>query len=135
MIYASAETYTFILYLAGLSRALIAGGLHYFEQSGILKIHLERWRNLYEICGFNKKVSGWCKLPHRSPIGPDGAIIGFRRFTMRNKYELYTLKLWLYLLQAWDNVSAEVQTSYEKINEGTASPRRRFPGLTACDSA
>lgn len=125
-IYASAETYTALMRMTGLSRALIAGGLSVLEQEEVIEVTRDGRRNLYQIRGYNG-TSGWCKLPQRCLFGPDGSILGFRSLTKRNKYELYALKLWLYMLQVRDNVSPAINASYEKINEGTGVPEKEIP--------
>lgn len=125
-IYASAETYTSLMRMTGLSRALISGGLRVLQNAEILTVISDGRRNLYQIRGYNG-VSGWCKLPQRSMFGPDGTIVGFHALTKRNKYELYALKLWLYMLQVRDNASPAVNASYEKINEGTGVPEKEIP--------
>lgn len=125
-IYASAETYTALMRMTGLSRALIAGGLSVLEHEEVIKVTRDGRRNLYQIQGFNG-INGWCKLPQRSLFGPDGCILGFRSLTKRNKYELYALKLWLYMLQVRDNASPSINASYEKINEGTGVPEKEIP--------
>ncbi|QHQ20861.1 ArsR family transcriptional regulator [Pectobacterium brasiliense] len=125
-IYASAETYNSLIHMTGLSRALISGGLAVLKNANIVTVIPDGRRNLYQICGFNG-LNGWCKLPQRSLYGTDGTIIGFSSFTKRSKYELYALKLWLYMLQVRDNSSPCIHASYEKINEGTGVPEKEIP--------
>lgn len=124
--FASTETYDALMRMTGLSRSLVAGGLNALVKAGILEVLPNGKRNIYIISGFNG-VNGWCKLPQRSMFGPDGAIIGFSALTKRNKYELYALKIWLYMLQVRDNLSPGVNASYEKINEGTGVPEKEIP--------
>ncbi|MBP2157437.1 ArsR family transcriptional regulator [Erwinia rhapontici] len=125
-IYASAETYTSLMHMTGLSRALISGGLEVLKKHKIIEVIVDGRRNLYQILGYNG-LNGWCKLPQRALFRADGTIAGFHSLTKRNKYELYALKLWLYMLQVRDNVSPSIKASYEKINEGTGVPEKEIP--------
>jgi len=124
-VYASSVTYDLLMRMTGLSRALAAGGLEVLRKEGIIQVYLQGRSNLYVIAGYNG-INGWCKLPQRSLLGHDGMIKGFAGLTKRNKYELYALKIWLYLLQVRDNLSPGVNASYEKINEGTGVPEKEI---------
>ncbi|WP_455865320.1 winged helix-turn-helix domain-containing protein [Pantoea agglomerans] len=125
-IYASSETYTSLMHITGLSRALISGGLDVLKNLNIVNVIPDGRKNLYEISGYNG-LNGWCKLPQRALFAADGTITGFKSLSKRNKYEFYALKLWLYMLQVRDNVSPAVNASYEKINEGTGVPEKEIP--------
>lgn len=63
------------------------------------------------------------KLPCRKLVAGD-VIVPFGNFLLRSKFELYALKLYLYLAARRNNSSYESLASHDKIHESTGIPRR-----------
>jgi len=105
----------------GLSRKLVAGGLRRLENAGLIlrdgNAQCRRYALLYRDGG------KWSKIPCQ-PLVRNNRISAFHAFTMRSKYELHALKLYLYLLSIRPNERAYAQASYEKIHAATGIPER-----------
>lgn len=113
-------TYDMLEKATGRPRSLIAKGLKRLQLSGLVTFQGSAQRRSYMLNGPYDK---WFKLPCRA-IVKDGVIEPFTTFNLRSKYELYALKLYLYLAAVRSNNESFSMASYETIYARTSIPER-----------
>lgn len=124
--YVAKLTYNRISCAAKLSRKLISEGLSVLIKLKLIDVEEEGRSRLYSLSGF--EIGNWCKIP----IGAlwnskEEIIVPLNELNMRNKIELYALKMYFYLLSIRTNTSESVNVSFKKISEKTGIPERYIP--------
>lgn len=118
--------------IGGKSRTLISQGLERLEQLNLITRVGSHQKRRYAM---TFSVPGWFKLPCQA-IVRSGVIQPFENLTLRSRYELYALKVYLYLAARRDNNKAYTLASYEKISAATGVPerymRKTLVTLTLC---
>lgn len=108
--------------IGGKSRTLISQGLERLEQLKLItRVGSHQKRRYLLTCSH----PGWFKLPCQA-IVRSGVILPFENLTLRSRYELHALKVYLYLAARRDNYKTYTLASYEKISEATGVPERNM---------
>lgn len=115
-------TYSEIRQITGLSRSKISGGLQVLYDLGIIANISVGKTNRYKLPKYEAQ-SGWAKLPARALYTKDGRFRPFMNMSLRSKYELYALKIYLLLVAQRDIVTNFANIGYDKIHLYTAVPR------------
>lgn len=126
-VYAARLTYSQLSSATGLSRKLISEGLQVLFKLELLTAETEGRLKTYLLSGFNYKRD-WSKVPAKALWCKNAkAILPLREFSMRNKVELYALKMYLYLLSIRMNYNNACMATFEKISERTGIPEKYIP--------
>ena len=129
--YVARLTYSRLTEVAGLSRKLISEGLDVLKELGLVHVEVIGRSQSYSLIGF--KSTEWSKVPVRAIWDKDKGIIKpLNLFTMRNKIELYALKMYFYLLSVRDNRQPSSMVSFETISKQTGIPERDIPRTYTC---
>lgn len=123
----AAATYEDLAHATYLSRTLICQGLEHLHELDLIAPEGSHQKRRYRVTWGETK---WFKLPC-SPIVHSGRIQPFRDFTLRSKYELYAMKLYLYLAAVRSNDRQVSVASYETIFERTSIPERDIRRATS----
>lgn len=113
----SSLTYDQLSEYCSLSRVLVSRGLKKLISCGLIHKQGTTRKVVYEIVGLS--ISGWCKLPCRALLGPNGRVVSFTGLKNRYPSERDALKLFLYLLSIRQNSLSEVSVSRGKISQIT----------------
>ncbi|MGY8573480.1 hypothetical protein L0936_19390 [Paracidovorax citrulli] len=117
----AAASYDDLIYaIGGKSRSLVSQGLARLEQIQLIERVGSHQKRRYRLACSRP---GWFKLPCQA-IVRTGVILPFANLTLRSRYELYALKVYLYLAARRDNYKTYTMASYEKISEATGVPER-----------
>jgi hypothetical protein len=104
--------------LTGLSRALIAAGLRRLTELKLIAAIGSNQRRVYLIFGNGK---GWFKLPCLALF--DGEKIApFHRLSLRSKFDLHAMKLYLYLASVRNNQLMFSIASHKTIHAAPGEP-------------
>ena len=109
----------------GLSRATVSAALDILSDRGRVDREPEG-RGTYGLVDFNPNA-GWAKLPAKG-LYSGGVVAPFQHFTLRNKNELFAMKLYFLFAAFRDNDSNYAQISYDKITERTKIARENIRG-------
>lgn len=124
--YVARLTYSRLTEVAGLSRKLISEGLSVLKTLGLVHVEVMGRSQSYSLIGF--KSTEWTKVPIRALWDKEKEIIKpLNKFSMRNKIELYALKMYFYLLSIRTNTSSSSCVSFETISKQTGIPERDIP--------
>lgn len=104
----------------GLSRALVVQGLARLTERDLIRAEGTSQDRSYRIPW---PAYRFFKLPCRA-IVRDGVIRPFEGFHLRSKFDLYALKLYLYLASIRSNTAQFSMAAYETIHRGTGIPER-----------
>ncbi|HZO52695.1 MAG TPA: ArsR family transcriptional regulator [Bryobacteraceae bacterium] len=111
--YVADASYDELATATGLSRSLISQGLARLLELKLITLEGSRQKRIYRLTWGNTK---WFKLPCYA-IVKNGAIEPFKSFTLRSKYELHALKLYLYLAAIRSNKQFFSVASFETIHK------------------
>ncbi|WGE50207.1 HTH domain-containing protein [Actinobacillus equuli subsp. haemolyticus] len=115
-------TYDDLMEDLNISRASISSGIKKLSELGIITIDKSNRTNVY-ILETVRPESGWCKVPILKSKSGSRCIDAIANFSLRSKFELYSLKLFFYLAARRHNSESYTQVSYDKIEEITKIPR------------
>lgn len=118
----SASYETLIKATGGISRSLTSQGIKRLQEIRLIEVEGSPQKRRYLICGLNK-ARDWYKLPCKDIVHVN-VITPFRHMTLRSKYELHALKLYLYLASTRDNKTPFTTASYETIYSRIGIPER-----------
>ncbi len=123
-------TYDTLQNMTNLSRPLLSKGLQSLEELELVRINKNGRSSSYLLNGYDHG-RGWCKLPAKAlvkQIGSTGfyAIEPFKHFTKRSVYELYALKIFLYLLAVRGNDDNYSDPKIETIGKRTGITANRI---------
>jgi len=113
-------SYDMLSHATGLSRSLIRQGLQRLEELEVITPRGSPQNRSYELAWDQE---GWFKLPCRA-IVDGGSIKPFHLFTLRSRFEMHAMKLYLYFASIRDRNAAYSQATYEKIHERLGIPER-----------
>lgn len=117
-------TYTELSDITSLSRAKVAEGLKFLEETGLVKTEKQGRSNSYHIVN-RDNGNGWGQLPAKS-LYDDGQIKPFLQFKLRTRAELNALKLYLLIIAFRSNSKNCTIISYEKIHQYTGISERHI---------
>lgn len=108
-------TYDDMSRIASLSRAMVASGIKLLEERGLI-MRVRQGRRVYcRIMEYDKEP--WAKLPGRSMYDTKlRQIPAFKAFTLRNKFELHALKLFLLIVARRDRKTNLTHLTYEQLS-------------------
>ena len=109
----ASATYDQIAKATGISRLLISEGIKRLSQLDLIESIGSNQKRQYKIKWDQNR---WFKLPCQAIVASD-VIRPFIGFTMRSKYELYAMKLYLYLALRRDNRNEFSMASYENLHD------------------
>lgn len=118
----SAATYDELRTSTSLSRKLVAAGLSRLVELNLIKPTGSHQKRRY-VMVWQGATGFWFKLPCQTLVR-DQIILPFSNFTLRSKYELHAMKLYLYLAARRPNEKEFSQASYETIHERIGIPER-----------
>jgi hypothetical protein len=108
-------TYDDMTRIAHLSRAKVAAGLNFLEKRGLIRRARDGRRLYCQIMEYDKEP--WAKLPARSMYDAQlRHIPAFKEFTLRNKFELHALKLFLLIVARRDRKTNLTHLTYEQLS-------------------
>ena len=116
--YRATASYGELETLTGLSRALIAAGLKRLIELDLIAASGPNQKRVYLISGNGKR---WFKLPCLA-LFDGGNITPFRQLTLRTKFDLHAMKLYLYLASVRDNQRMFSMASHATIHAKTGIP-------------
>lgn len=105
---------------AGISKASVSAALNILEERGLITRGSEG-KGTLGIANYNP-TAGWTKFPARG-LYSGGVVAAFQHFTLRNKNELFAMKLYFLFAAFRDNDSNYASISYDKIVERTGIAR------------
>ncbi len=113
-------SYTDLMTITSLSRAIVAGALEKLINSGLIKKITENKTNQYIICNFGED-QGWAKLPARKLYSSNlESITAFKNFKLRSKVELNALKIYFLSVGLRNRQTNHAQMKYSTITKYTA---------------
>lgn len=109
-------TYEQMMRIASLSKAKVAAGLDLLQERGLIKRQKEG-RRLYCYIQEYEKKAPWAKLPAKSMYDSRLQYIpAFAEFTLRNKFELHALKLFLLIVARRDTKTNHTHLTYDQLS-------------------
>lgn len=91
-------SYDLIATVTGLSRQKISAGISILESFSLIEVDRSIKPSVYRMVEYEKK-SPWAKLPKKGLYSADRSYIDlFQHFNLRNKVELYALKVYLVIV-------------------------------------
>ncbi|WGE41645.1 HTH domain-containing protein [Actinobacillus equuli] len=115
-------TYDDLMEYLNISRSSISSGIKKLSELGIINIDQSSRTNTYILEAIRPEF-GWCKVPILKSKSGSRCIDAISNFSLRSKFELYSLKLFFYLASRRNNLESYSQVSYDKIEEITKIPR------------